>query len=130
MSHGDFVPHNVFHGGGRTIGFDMVARVRPALSDICHFFVHAELKKPLTAGRERLGATGLTLDDVQAFLVAYGGLERIGGEAVMAYMQLNEALLRWAVVISYLRRGGRRRPEHLLSWMRYRRMAGRAATAL
>jgi hypothetical protein len=45
-------------------------------------------------------------------------------------MQLNEVLLRWAVMIAHLRRGGRRRPEHLISWVRYRRMANGAAEAL
>ena len=47
-----------------------------------------------------------------------------------AFMLLNEALLRWAVIISHLRRGGRRRPEQLVSWMRYRRMAACSAAAL
>jgi hypothetical protein len=130
MAHGDFVPHNVFHGGGRTVGFDMVARMRPALHDIWHFLVHAEVTKPLMACGARLGPTGLARQDVQAFLEAYGTLEHLGGEAAAAYMQLNEVLLRWAVIIAHLRRGGGRRPEHLISWVRYRRMANGAAEAL
>jgi hypothetical protein len=129
MAHGDFVPHNVFHGGGHTVAFDMVPRMRPALHDIWHFLVHAEVTKPLMA-RAKLGATGIARQDVQAFLEAYGTLEHLGGEAVAAYMQLNEVLLRWAVMIAHLRRGGRRRPEHLISWVRYRRMANGAAEAL
>jgi len=130
MAHGDFVPHNVFHGGGLTVGFDMVARTRPALVDICHFLVHAEVKKPLLFRPGGLGPTGLEQRDVQAFFDAYGALEPLGGGAVAAYLQLNEALLRWAVVISNRRRGGRPRPEQLIDWMRYRRMARRAALAL
>jgi hypothetical protein len=130
MAHGDFVPHNVFHGDGRTIGFDMVARPRAALSDICHFLVHAEIEKPLAAWqRAKLGPTGIGRLETEAFLGAYGAPEHLGSEA-MAYMQLNEALLRWAVVISHRRRGGRLKSEHLITWMRYRRMAGRAAVAL
>lgn len=129
MAHGDFVPHNVFHGGGRTVGFDMVPRTRPALVDICHFLVHAEVKKPLLL-RGALGATGIERSDAQAFLDAYGGLEPLGGGAVAAYLQLNEALLRWAVVISNRRRGGRPRIDQLTDWMGYRRMARCAALAL
>ena len=129
MVHGDFVPHNVFHGGGRTVGFDMVPSMRPALHDIWHFLVHAEVTKPLLA-RAKLGATGIARQDVRAFLEAYGTPEHLGSEAAAAYIQLNEVLLRWAVVIAHLRRGGRRRPEHLISWMRYRRMANGAAEAL
>lgn len=130
MAHGDFVPHNVFHGDGRTVGFDMVPRVRPALHDIFHFLVHAEVKKPLSLRGARLGPTGIARQDVQAFIEAYGTLEHLGSGVVAAYVQLQEALLRWAVVIAHLRRGGRRRPEHLVSWMRYRRMAKGTAEAL
>ena len=130
MTHGDFVPHNVFHGGGRTVGFDMVPRMRPALNDIWHFLVHAEATKPLSARGARLGPMGLARQDAEAFLQAYGRLEHLGSEAAAACMQLQEVLLRWAVIIAHLRRGGRRRPEHLVSWMRYRRMANGAAEAL
>ena len=130
MAHGDFVPHNVFHGGGRTVGFDMVARLRPALSDICHFLVHAEIKKPLAPWQcARLDPTGIGRPEMEAFLEAYGAPEHLGSKA-MTYMQLNEALLRWAVLISHRRRGGRPKPEHLIDWVRYRRVAGRAAAAL
>lgn len=130
MAHGDFVPHNVFHGGGRTVGFDMVARPRPALSDVCHFLVCAEIKKPLAPWtRARLGPTGIGRQEMEAFLEAYGTPEHVASEA-LAYMQLNEALLRWAVIISHRRRGGRMKSEHVISWLRYRRMAGRAAAAL
>lgn len=130
MAHGDFVPHNVFHGGGRTIGFDMVPRTRPALSDICHFLVHAEVRKPLLFRRGTRGPTGIEQRDVDAFFDAYGGLEPLGGGAVAVYMQLNETLLRWAVVISHRRRGGRPRREQLTDWMRYRGLARAAAFAL
>ena len=130
MAHGDFVPHNVFHGGGQTVGFDMVPRTRPALADICHFLVHAEVKKPLRFRPGTLGPTGLEQRDARAFLDAYGALEPLEGGAVAAYLQLNEALLRWAVVISNRRRGGRPRTEQVIDWMRYRRMARRAALAL
>jgi hypothetical protein len=130
MAHGDFVPHNVFHGGGCTVGFDMVARQRPALSDICHFLVHAEIKKPLVPWqRAWLGPAGTGRQETEVFLEAYGAPEHLGSET-LAYMQLNEALLRWAVLISHRRRGGRLKPEQLISWLRYRRIAACAAATL
>lgn len=130
MAHGDFVPHNVFHDGGRTVGFDMVARPRPALSDVCHFLVHAEVKKPLEPWRRpRLGSTGIERQDMQAFLKAYGAPEHLGSRA-MTYIQLSETLVRWAEIISHGRRGGRLKSKHLIDSLRYRRMARCAAAAL
>lgn len=130
MTHGDFGPHNLFHGPARTVGFDLVPQRKSPLADICHFFVEAELRKPFWTRPGMLGPTGLERHDVAAFLQAYGPIEPYGSVRLATYIQLAEVLIRWSLLISHFRTGHRRNMERMVRVIRFRRMAKYAMTAL
>jgi hypothetical protein len=100
MAHGDFNTHNLFHGPARTVGFDLTHQLKqPIAFDICRFLVHAESGKPFLTRKGSLAPSGIERQDLDAFMAAYGSLKKPLDGRVMVYLQLVEALRRWASLI-------------------------------
>lgn len=129
-AHGDFVPHNLFHGSGRTVGFDLGNRLMaPVTRDIWTFLSDAEASRPFVASRFSIGPFGIERTDFEAFMNAYGDLEPALRGQGFVHLQLLEVLRRWALLISLSRRGGLK----LSRWVRMyrlRRMATHCVAAL
>lgn len=129
-AHGDFVPHNLFHGSGRTVGFDLGSRLMaPVTRDIWTFLIDAEASRPFIASRSAIGRLGIERTDLEAFMTAYGELEPALNGDSLVHLQLLEVLRRWALLVSLDRRGGIK----LSRWVRVyrlRRMAGHCLEAL
>jgi Ser/Thr protein kinase RdoA (MazF antagonist) len=129
-AHGDFVPHNLFHGSGRTVGFDLGSRLMaPVTRDIWTFLIDAEASRPFIASRSAIGPFGVERNDFAAFMNAYGALEPALNGHSFVYLQLLEVLRRWALLISLDRRG-RMKLSRWVRVYRLRRMARHCLAAL
>lgn len=130
LAHGDFVSHNLFHGPDRTAGFDIAGRhTSPVTRDIVRFLVHAESEKPFFTRPSTLAPTGIERQDVDAFLSAYGPLEKPLDDRLLTVLQFAEVLYRWAVLLDRLRRGRINR-DRIVKVVRLRRMAKYALASL
>lgn len=126
-THGDFSPGNLFHGPGRTVGFDFHARAaRPAACDIQHFLVYARLFT--TPARMRL-TPWLDQRDLAALARAYGPLGDAMDPRLMSIFRLAEILYSWSLLVDRVRQDGTNTRRRVRTW-RLRGMARHATGAL
>jgi len=121
-AHGDFAAHNLFHGGGRTIGIDFSARADvPYAGDAFRFLVHAETERSVMQ-RSGLASVGRWIG-VDDFMAGYGPLEADVDDRVLGLLLLGEVMLRWAMLIDRIDRG-QRKLSNIPRILRFRRLAG------
>ncbi|MFW6076383.1 MAG: hypothetical protein ACOC71_01400, partial [Hyphomicrobiales bacterium] len=122
----DFAPKNLLHGRGGTVGIDIGGRsTLPVTSDIFHFLVQAEMKKP----RLSRASFGIAGHDGQALLKAYGATDHLRDDRLMAFFYLAAATMQWARRIYRVRRRGVSL-ERVIHLLQARRVAQQAVSAL